>query len=231
MKEERDRVQQVIDSVMAGKQGPVILEAGCGSLSHLRFAPDSHVVGIDIDQGQLERNQGLHERILGDIQSYELPESRFDAIVCWDVLEHVEKPERALEHFKRAVRQGGLIILSAPNPMSAKGIVTRLTPFAFHLWFYRNIRGWKEAGMYGNPPFPTYLAPTMAPRAIEEFAHHNGLKILHESVFGYGDSRDVIGRKSKAVDAVMAIINAFFKVITLGKLKPEQTQYFFVLQK
>jgi len=115
MKEERDRVQQVIDSVMAGKQGPVILEAGCGSLSHLRFAPDSHVVGIDIDQGQLERNQGLHERILGDIQSYELPESRFDAIVCWDVLEHVEKPAAALREAWRVLVPGGLLIVLIPN--------------------------------------------------------------------------------------------------------------------
>jgi SAM-dependent methyltransferase len=231
MLEERDRVQQAINSVLASNRSPVVLEAGCGSLSHIVFPQDARIVGIDIDLAQLDRNKGLHERIHGDIQSYEFAAERFDAIVCWDVLEHLRRPEHALERFNRALRDGGIIILSAPNPLSSKGIVTKLTPQWFHVWFYRNVRRWKEAGIHGNPPFPTYLKWSMTPAGIERFARRNGLTVLHASVFGYGDSRDVIGRKSKSVDAIMKIVNLFFRVVSLGTFKPELSQYYFVLQK
>jgi SAM-dependent methyltransferase len=228
---ESEKVQQIIDTVLSGRRCPVVLEAGCGSLSHVRFPADAHVVGIDISQDQLDRNQGLNERIRGDIQSYQFPEQRFDAIVCWDVLEHLKRPEAALERFGTAIREGGIIILCAPNPLSAKGIVTRWTPYCFHLWFYRTIRGWKEAGMHGNPPFPTYLRLSITPGAIRGFARRNGLEILHESVFGHGDSRDVIGRKSGSVDLVMKAINGTIRGLSLGRIKPESSQCYFVLRK
>lgn len=231
MHEALDRVQQAVDSVLGSKRSPVVLEAGCGSLSHVAFPQDAHIVGIDIDRGQLDRNKGLDERVQGDIQSYEFPAERFDAIVCWDVLEHLRRPEDALERFNRALRGEGIIILAAPNPLSSKGIVTKFTPHWLHVWFYRNVRRWKEAGMDGNPPFPTYLKRSMAPEGIEDFAKRKGLTVLYGSVCGYGDSRDVIGRKSKAVDLVMKIINLFFRVVSLGTLKPELSQYYFVLQK
>jgi SAM-dependent methyltransferase len=231
MTEEQRNLQQIVDSALATRRAPVILEAGCGSLSHLRFPPESHIVGIDIDEGQLQRNKGLHERIHGDLQTYPLPERRFDAIVCWNVLEHLERPEDALDRFSHAVREGGIIVLSAPNPYSSKGIITRLTPYAFHVWFYRNIRGWKEAGMHGNPPFPTHLKSTMSPRAIGEFAVRDGLEILYRSLAGQGDSVAVIGRKNKAIDIVMAFVNGFFTAISLGRIRPTGTQYYFVLRK
>lgn len=231
MQEQRRKLQQVVDSALAGKESPVVLEAGCGSLSHVSFPRESRIVGIDISEDQLERNKGLDERIHGDIQTYELPEDRFDAIVCWDVLEHVRKPEAALERFARAAREGGLIILSAPNPLSSKGILTKFTPYSFHLWFYRNIRGWKEAGTEGHPPFHTYMSWTMTPAAIRKFAAESGFSVLHESVSGRGDSVDVIGRKSASIDVVMKLINFFFRVVSLGSLQPERSQYFYVLQK
>jgi 2-polyprenyl-3-methyl-5-hydroxy-6-metoxy-1,4-benzoquinol methylase len=231
MSGERETIQQIVDSVFSGKGAPVVLEAGCGSLSHVRFPPDAHIVGIDISAGQLERNKNLSERIHGDIQDYDLPEQRYDAIVCWDVLEHLQRPESALERFNKGIRHGGIIILSASNPLSPKGIITKLTPFAFHIWFYRNVRGWKEAGTKGNPPFPTYLRLSMGPRAIARFAQQNGLTILHRSVGGYGDSRDVVGRRNKRVDMAMKVVNTLCRVVSLGFIKPKSTQYYFVLQK
>jgi SAM-dependent methyltransferase len=228
---EIEKIQQVIDRALGGKRSPVILEAGCGSLSHVRFPADARVVGIDISRAQLERNQGLVERIHGDIQTHDFGGQRFDAIVCWDVLEHLKRPGDALERFATAVREGGIIILCAPNPLSAKGIVTKCTPHRFHLWFYRNIRGWKEAGMHGNPPFPTYLKLSMTPKAIRDFARRNGLEVLHESVFGFGDSRDVIARKSRPVDAFMKALNGAIWLLSLGRIDPSATQCYVVLQR
>ena len=63
-----------------------VLEAGCGSLTYLNFGSRSRVIGIDISREQLDRNEVLDERILGDLETYSLAEDAYDAIVCWYVL-------------------------------------------------------------------------------------------------------------------------------------------------
>src|SRR4051812_43966697 len=93
------QLKTTLDRLLEGKQIEHVLEAGCGSASHISIAADACLTGIDISEKQLARNQALDEKILGDVQSYALPESRFDVIICWDVLEHLPHPELALENF------------------------------------------------------------------------------------------------------------------------------------
>jgi SAM-dependent methyltransferase len=224
-------LQNLIDELMAGKKAPRILEAGCGALTHVNLPDDAYVVGIDISSDQLERNKNLDERIHGDVQSYDLPESTFDMIICWNVLEHLRRPEEALKRFARALRKGGIVVLSAPNPLSTKGILTKTTPFAFHVWFHRNVRGWKEAGTEGNPPFPTYMRMSMGPAAIRRLGESLDLSVVYERLFGYGDSRDVLGYKKTYVTVVMKMLNLILKAISLGRLQPEQSQFTMVLRK
>lgn len=228
---EIERFQKAVNELVAGRPGLRVLEAGCGSLSHVKFPQDVHIVGIDISQEQLDKNTYLQERILGDIQSYDFPDSSFDVIVCWDVLEHLSRPHEALKRFARVTRNGGIIVLSAPNLFSPKGIITKFTPYAFHLWFYRNVRGWKEAGTGGNPPFPTYLRASMSPRAIRRFAASNRLAVVHDRVFGYGDSRDVIGHRSRKVDLPVKILGCVLQILSFGAIKPREIQYLMILRK
>jgi SAM-dependent methyltransferase len=231
MGEEVRFLQDAMDSLVRGRTGITVLEAGCGSLSHLKFPEDTRLVGIDIAQDQLDRNTNLHERICGDIQTHDLGASRFDVIVCWDVLEHLEHPEQALGRFARALRDRGIIVLAAPNLLSPKGLATRFTPHGFHVWFYRNIRGWKEAGTRGNPPFRTFLRASMAPGAIRRFAEANGLVVAYERTAGSGDSRDIVGRKSWKVDLFVVPLNLLLLVVTLGRIDARKTQYFTILRK
>jgi SAM-dependent methyltransferase len=231
VRDEITSLQHAVDALLGGRIAPVVLEAGCGSLSHLKFPHDTLLVGIDIAQDQLDRNKQLSERVCGDVQTYDLGASRFDAIVCWDVLEHLEHPEQALVRFARALRDDGIIVLSAPNPFSPKGLATKLTPYAFHLWFYRNVRGWKEAGTRGNPPFHTFLRSSMAPGAIRRFAARHGLSVAHDRAAGSGDSIDIVGRKRWKVDLVIVPINLLLLVGTLGRVDARKTQYFIILHK
>jgi SAM-dependent methyltransferase len=224
-------LQGAVNELLRGRTGLTVLEAGCGSLSYLKFPAGSRIIGIDIDQDQLGRNTQLNERIYGDIQTYDLGRSRFDAIVCWNVLEHLEHPEQALARFAAALRDDGIIILSAPNLLSPKGLVTRFTPLAFHVWFYRNVRGYKEAGTIGNPPFRTYLKSSMTPTALRGFARAQGLAVAYERVVGSGDSRDVLGRRSRTVDLFVVPLNLLLFVATLGRVDSRRTQYFIVLHK
>jgi len=230
MRDDERRLQEALEGLMGGRSGLTVLEAGCGSLSHLRFPADTRVVGIDVAEDQLERNKQLDERICGDIQTCDLGSSRYDVIVCWNVLEHLANPEQALDRFARALRPQGLIVLSAPNLFCLKGLATRYTPYWFHLWFYRNVRGWKEAGTEGNPPFHAYLKTSASQAGIRRFARSKGLAVVYERSSGQGDSRDIIGRKSRKLDLFYRPLIFVVAGLTLGRISPRNIEYFTILR-
>ncbi|HTV40886.1 MAG TPA: class I SAM-dependent methyltransferase [Candidatus Sulfotelmatobacter sp.] len=161
------------------KDGTVrLLEAGCGSASNIRFGENVRITGIDISKKQLERNSVLDERILGDIQSYPFKPESFDAIVCWDVLEHLPQPKRALRQFARAVKPGGIVILKLPNVLSVKGLITKFFPHYFHVLAYRYFYGNKDAGKEDTAPFKTFLRFSIAADAIKRFCAGDGLQAV-----------------------------------------------------
>ena len=163
-------LQQFVDAYFDGRANLRVLEAGCGSSSYLRLPQGSRLVGIDISEKQLFRNQLIAERILGDLQTFDLPAAAFDMIVCWDVLEHLPHPERAVDRLLRAVNAGGIVVLAMPNVLSVKGQLTKWTPHWFHVWAYRHIFGRKLSGTEDYGPFKTFLKLSIAPTALRRFA-------------------------------------------------------------
>ena len=59
------------------------------------------------------KNSVVSVKIVGDVQTYPLPENSFDLIVCWDVLEHLEFPQAALERVFDATKPGGSVTQAA----------------------------------------------------------------------------------------------------------------------
>jgi len=170
-------IQQQLDQLKAERGTLRVLEAGCGSASVLRFGDDDWMAGIDISEEQLARNTRLNEAILGDICAYELEDEGFDVIVCWNVLEHLDKPDLAVLNFARALKPGGLLLLALPNVYSFQGAVVRFSPHWFHVWFVRNIFGRTWAGRDGKGPFPTFLRRSASPLSMARFPERSALKL------------------------------------------------------
>ena len=154
-----------------------VLDAGCGGGDFYADFPNAHVVGIDLDADALARNDKIDEQIVGDILSYPFESDSFDVILCQDVLEHLQDPTTAVRNFARWVKPGGRIILGYPNVMSLKGMVTKFTPHAFHLWFYRQILGSRLAGTPGYGPYRTHLRFAISPRNIRKLANEVRLDV------------------------------------------------------
>ena len=131
------QLQAFVDGALQGRTDLRILDAGCGSSSYVRAPETAYRVGIDISEEQLRKNTFVDEKILGDIQEYELPSASFDVIICWWVLEHLREPTKVLSGFRDALRENGLMVLAVPNVLSMKGLATKLTPFWFHVWVYQ----------------------------------------------------------------------------------------------
>jgi SAM-dependent methyltransferase len=177
-----------VHRVLAAELPPsrlAVYEAGGGSTSFLPLdvLRRAHVTLVDIDAEQIRNNDYAQECILGDIQSYRFPSDSFDLIICYNVIEHLPDVEAALQGFCDALKPGGLILIGAPNPHSLSGIVTKYSPHWFHVWFYRHVRGDKNAGRPGHAPFPTLFHPLVAPSRLERFARAHGLETIYRRAF------------------------------------------------
>lgn len=210
MGELENAVCEVTNSLLNGKDRIKVLEAGCGSSTHIKFNPEVHTVGIDISEEQLEKNVVVKEKILGDIQEYPLPQEEFDVVICWMVLEHLPNPQSAMMNMFRSVKPKGLVILGFPNLLSIKGVVTKFTPFWFHELFYRVMK-------YKSQHFPTYLRKEIVPANVVKFAEENGFSVvLTKLVEGAVTKR--VRNRFRIMDFAFVAIDRITNVLSSGKL-------------
>ena len=170
-------VHHLLNQILLDHRLPRVLEAGGGSFSHIELAQPSHISVIDISPEQLSRNTYADKRILGDLEVPDAIQGLFDLIVCFDVLEHLQRPHLALNHMMAALDEGGLIVIGCPNRASTKGLITRFTPHDFHIWYYKSIRGITDAGQPGHAPFETFLDARMGFETVQQQIEGAGLAI------------------------------------------------------
>lgn len=224
------RLQQKIDELTYGRKNLSVLEAGCGSVSHIRIPSSGEITGIDVSPEQLGRNGHIHNRIVGDVQHHVFGPDSFDVIVCWDVLEHLMFPEKALLNFFGALRDKGLIILAAPNSHSLKGLVTRLTPLFVHVLFYRLAVGDREAGKDNGGPFKTFFRRGMYPENIRTMAGCHGLSVRMFHIYEGPVSR-YLRSNNLFFDICLRSLSGFIKGLTMNRFDPLLSDYMIVLQK
>lgn len=228
---EIEKVQQVLDKWTENRPALRVLEAGCGACTRLRVPHHSRITGIDTTQVQLDKNTHLHEKILGDIQTHEFPPSSFDLIISWDVLEHLSHPEKALKHFVKTLKPGGLLILALPNVFSFKGLVTKATPFWFHVWFYRVFLHDDTAGKDGNNPHPACLRFSISPGALQKFALREHLSIEYFKAYESEFQKDHLRKKYVLINVILSCMEKILKILSGGAFNSNLTDCLWVLKK
>jgi SAM-dependent methyltransferase len=104
--------------------GQAILELGCGEGGNLanllreNSARPRLLVGVDLFARKLSfaRAQGIPARfVCGDALALPFRDGAFDAILCRDVLHHLEHPELAIEGLRRICKPDGSVWILEPN--------------------------------------------------------------------------------------------------------------------
>lgn len=132
-----NRVNSLIDASF------VVLDVGCGRGSYsedsvplrknLRILQGkvAKVIGIDVDQ-DARNNPFLDEFHLIQGESWPVESNSIDLIICDNVLEHIENPERFFMETHRVLRNGGFLCIRTPNRWSYVGLAATLIPNKLH---------------------------------------------------------------------------------------------------
>jgi len=124
-----------------------ILDIGCGegiTLERLikRF-PNKDIRGIDYIQKNVEicKKNGLQVDY-GSVYNLKTDNNSVDCVIFLEVIEHLDKPQKALKEIYRALKPGGSLILIFPNDMIFK--IARILAFKFKEAFYNpgHVKQW-----------------------------------------------------------------------------------------
>lgn len=97
-----------------------LLDVGCAYGFFLELARQGGwtVSGIDLSAHAVERARhllGSADLRVGQLSDAQLPSGSFDAITCWDVIEHTRDPMAFLREAARLLKPGGRLFLTVPN--------------------------------------------------------------------------------------------------------------------
>ncbi len=102
------------------KRGGKLLDIGCAfGFVMEEFQRDFAVFGLDVSEYAIEH--ALHDvprknMLVHDVEKdLPFPDDYFDAVTCFDVLEHVRRPEIVVRNMRRHLKRGGILFISTPN--------------------------------------------------------------------------------------------------------------------
>lgn len=222
--EPRARLQARVSELVGARRPVRVLDAGCGHRLPIPIADELQVVGIDLDAAQLRPD--LDEAIVGDLMASYLGHERFDAIVCWNVLEHVAYPAVVLARFADALAPGGVAILGLPHAASVKGLVTKFTPQPVHAWAWRHLFG---AGS-DHEEFETVMAWTLRPAGLRRLAASLGLTVeMLEEYESWTQRR--VRRRLGLVGRRFKLLARLVRIVTLGQVVLDRTDVVVLLRR
>jgi SAM-dependent methyltransferase len=147
----QDRRLQLIRSFVQ-IEGLRMLDVGCGIGTYVRHLQEfsSEVYGIDVSPKRLSVN-AMPGLVAGVGEQLPFKPESFDLVLLNEVIEHVEDDVRTIEECVRVLRDGGYLVIFAPN---------RLYPFETH-----GVQIGKRY-IFGNIPLVNYLPDSLRNRLV-----------------------------------------------------------------
>ncbi len=116
-----------------------ILDVGCGNgvISQNLGKLGYRVKGIDVSDNAIQKaiEDNPFPNVTFEVISAEkntYPENTYDAIICSEVLEHLEQPDLLLKELYGALKNDGILIVTVPNGLGPREVlVTKPTQYLY----------------------------------------------------------------------------------------------------
>ncbi|MCM8782635.1 MAG: class I SAM-dependent methyltransferase [Candidatus Omnitrophica bacterium] len=103
-------------------QGKIVLDAGCGLGYGTHYLSDiaKEIRAVDISEEAIAYAKNHYNRQniwfeAADIHNLNFPDGYFDIICAFEVIEHLNRPDKFLSEVKRTLKENGIFIISTPN--------------------------------------------------------------------------------------------------------------------
>jgi SAM-dependent methyltransferase len=161
-------LERLIADYFPADRSARILELGCGHGALLHFARAAgytNMTGVDGSPAQIAaaRKLGIEGIREGQLMEAlrDTPEASLDAVVAFDVLEHLTRDEivDAVDAIARVLKPGGRLILHVPNGASPFGTLMIYSDFTHEVAFTPEslaqlflASGWARVECHEDPP-------------------------------------------------------------------------------
>lgn len=121
---------------LAGKK---ILEVGCGEgdRTKLFYSVSNQVFGIDIVDKVKNEHKNHFQFLLADGRKLPFSDECFDAVVSFDVIEHIEEDKAVVDEMFRVCKKGGFLLLGTPNRLRLSNrlyaLIGKRITYPYHL--------------------------------------------------------------------------------------------------
>jgi SAM-dependent methyltransferase len=115
-----DRFHEKITGIVSELKPATLLDAGCGegfvADIFLKEMPEAQITGFDVLEDSVKQARLRNPRAsfaIGDIYNVDAPDDTYDVVYCFEVLEHLHEPDRALRELARVAKHH--VVLSVPH--------------------------------------------------------------------------------------------------------------------
>ena len=122
--------QQGLDAVRRSRPKPMVVDVGCATGSFLEYLSGHgfEAEGVELSPSAVAEAIEVHGLPVREGRAEDLPlfyeDESLDVVTMWDVVEHVQDVQAALQSAYRALRPGGALVLATDNYDSWLGDVT-----------------------------------------------------------------------------------------------------------
>lgn len=167
-----------------------VLDAGCANGDFIAVAKGAYsMYGNDYSAHAIDNARRLNPELAdhltaGPIEQQSYGENYFDAIVLWDVIEHLWSPKEVAEQLLRYLKPGGYLLISTPNigapfarltgkywpfmtPPEHLSFFTRKSfKYMFEEELHATVKEWGTRGKRANVGFVFYKIKRIFPRLV-----------------------------------------------------------------
>jgi SAM-dependent methyltransferase len=156
--------------------GRSVLDAGCGTGYGTRMlarAGAKRVLGVDVAEEALAtaRESSSEELAyqVADVRDLGFEAGSFDVVVCFEVIEHIDRREEALDELRRVLGPRGVLLISSPN----RGVYAPGNPHHVHEYSHAELEQalasrFASVALYRQHPWLASLVLSDAPLDARE---------------------------------------------------------------